>query len=144
MVTRHALPERPVVETTQPIQLLVAAKERGRRALVRLHPRMAPGRDGVPDAKWLRLALDADRIQLLVVEQRLRRPPGWFPNDHATGGRGRLQPRCGIHHITHHTLSVMGGGGQDDGGLTGHNPDPDREIQPWRCCIQFGDGVEHA
>jgi hypothetical protein len=35
---------------------------------------MAPGRDGVPDAKWLRLALDADRIQLGGVPLMVEKP----------------------------------------------------------------------
>jgi hypothetical protein len=116
-----------LVEPAEQIEFLVATHQRGRRPLVHRHPEAAAGGDRAPDREGLRLALDLDRLQLLVVEHRSRRPPGRLPDDHGAGRGHALEAQRRIYYVADHALGLVRAGIQDHGRLARHDRDADRK-----------------
>ena len=89
---RPPLPQGARETVRQPVELLAAADERRRTALLHVDPQTRPGGDCLPDRNGLRLPLRAHRLALAVLDHPLGRPVGRLADEDPVHRRGALEP----------------------------------------------------
>ncbi|HTE68628.1 MAG TPA: hypothetical protein VK942_07710 [Actinomycetes bacterium] len=86
----RALPQGADVAPFEQLKLGATADEWGDRSLVDIHTQAAARPGQPPDRHGLRLALDPDRLQVLVLELRAGRAPGGLADQDAVDRRHPL------------------------------------------------------
>ena len=93
----------------------------------------------------LRLALDRGRLELLVLEDALRRAIRRLREGDAVDRRGALQAGGGVDDVAgDEPLALLGPGAEGDDRLAGVDADPHLERERRVCRVQLGDRLEDA
>src|SRR5439155_9000579 len=96
-------------------ELRIAPHERGGAADLDVDSEAAARPPGAPKRHRLRLPLDADRVERLVVDLLTRRAVGEVADDQGSGLRGALQARGRVDDVAcHHRLAELGAGAERD------------------------------
>jgi hypothetical protein len=124
-------------------QLPLAGHQRAPRRLRDVYPQASAGTGRAPDGQRLRLALDADRVERLVVEQLPGRPPGRLSDDHPADRGDALQPGRGVGHVPgEEVLTPLRVGVEGDDRLASVDGHPDGQVQPRAGLVQPVDGLD--
>jgi hypothetical protein len=118
---RRALQLDPLEDRLESGQLLLAAHQRGlarRRAaadrVLRHH------RDGLPRRDGLGLALQLERLELLVLDRAARRAHGALADGDAPRPSRALQPGGDVDHVSHHGVVLADRAGEHLPGVHAH------------------------
>ena len=124
-VTRWGRSSRSTRSTseTSKLGLLLAADQR-RLGAPGAAPRLGRGASRLPGRHGLRLALQRQRLEALVVDRLAGRPVGRLADRDAVGPPGGLEPRGDVDRVADHRVAVAHGAGHH---LAGVDPDAQRE-----------------
>ena len=139
---RRALAHHALVEAVERSQLLAAPHERGLAR--RRHAAdgvLRDEADRLPGGHALRLALQLERLELVVAHGRVRGAHGALADGHAAGPGGRLEPRGHVHGVADDRVGVAHRPGQH---LAGVHPDAKGEVRAVRePVVHLGHGRLH-
>jgi len=102
------LAQRPGVRVPQQRELVLPADERRLRRLLDVDPEAAASTLREPDRKRPRLALDRDRLELLVLDRVLGRVERLLTHDESSDRRRLLDPGGGIDDVPRHEALALG------------------------------------